>query len=182
MPENHSCMNTITTGNLCHYQWSTPVAARDKLSSNHGVMTENQRQAWPEELNITSSHRPRWWEEPSLSSNPQSDITREEHLKILFRTLSTLFKITSLYSLREYALYEFMETNTFSVRTPERHRNFWRSHSIQQHVGFNPHLPSTFILGRYRRGGYEVHRYITTSALPDEEWSEERPWSDEKVW
>jgi hypothetical protein len=28
--------------------------------------------------------------------------------------------------------------------------------------------------------GYEVHRYITTGALPYEERSEERPWTDEE--
>jgi hypothetical protein len=30
--------------------------------------------------------------------------------------------------------------------------------------------------------GYEVQRYITTGAVPDEEWSEERPWTDEEEW
>jgi len=30
--------------------------------------------------------------------------------------------------------------------------------------------------------GYEVHRYITTGALPYEEWSEERLWTDEEEW
>jgi hypothetical protein len=30
--------------------------------------------------------------------------------------------------------------------------------------------------------GYEVHRYITTGAVPDDEWSEERPWTDEEDW
>jgi hypothetical protein len=30
--------------------------------------------------------------------------------------------------------------------------------------------------------GYEVHRYITTSALPYKELSEERPWTDEEEW
>jgi hypothetical protein len=30
--------------------------------------------------------------------------------------------------------------------------------------------------------GYEVHRYITARLLPYEEWSEERPWTDEEEW
>jgi len=30
--------------------------------------------------------------------------------------------------------------------------------------------------------GYQVHRYITTGALPYEEWSEERLWTDEAEW
>ena len=30
--------------------------------------------------------------------------------------------------------------------------------------------------------GYEVHRYITTSALRYEEWSDKRPWTDEAEW
>jgi len=29
---------------------------------------------------------------------------------------------------------------------------------------------------------YEVHRFITTSALPYEEWSEEWLWTDEEEW
>jgi hypothetical protein len=30
--------------------------------------------------------------------------------------------------------------------------------------------------------GYKLHRYITTGALPYEEWLEERPWTDEDEW
>jgi hypothetical protein len=30
--------------------------------------------------------------------------------------------------------------------------------------------------------GYDVHRYITTGLLPFEEWSDERPWTDEEEW
>jgi len=30
--------------------------------------------------------------------------------------------------------------------------------------------------------GDEVHRFITTGAFPYEEWSEERPWTDEEEW
>jgi len=29
---------------------------------------------------------------------------------------------------------------------------------------------------------YKVQRYINTSALPYEEWSKERPWTDEEEW
>jgi hypothetical protein len=86
--KNHSCMKTITMGNSWHHQWSTSVVSGDKLSSKNGVMTEIERQPWPEEPIIKSSHRPRRWEEPSSSSNAHSDITSEEHLKILLRILS----------------------------------------------------------------------------------------------
>jgi len=159
--DNHSCMNTITKGNSWHYQWSTPVVSGDKLSNNNGVMTENQSQTWTEDPIIKSSHCPRQWKESSSSSNPQSDITSEEHLKILLRILST-FKITSLFSLREFALYEFVETNTFSVRTTEGRRTFQRSHTVLQRAGFNPHLPRAFILSDYRRfriWSAQVHHY-----------------------
>jgi hypothetical protein len=30
--------------------------------------------------------------------------------------------------------------------------------------------------------GYKVHQYITTGLLPYEEWSEQRPWTDEEEW
>jgi hypothetical protein len=30
--------------------------------------------------------------------------------------------------------------------------------------------------------GYNVHRDITTGKLPYEEWSEERPWTDQEEW
>ena len=51
-------------------------------------------------------------EEPSSSSNPQSDITSEEHLKILLRILSykTNFKITSLLPTSEYQIYVYLES------------------------------------------------------------------------
>ena len=52
-----------------------------------------------------NSHCPRQWEEPSACSNPLSDITSEEHLKILLRILYTNFKITSLIHLWEYTIY-----------------------------------------------------------------------------
>ena len=30
--------------------------------------------------------------------------------------------------------------------------------------------------------GYEVHRYISTGSLPYEEFSYDRPWTDEEEW
>jgi hypothetical protein len=71
-------------------------------------------------------------------------------------------EISSLLSLREYALYVFVETNTYSVRTPVGPQNFGRSHYILQRVEFDPHLQSTFILGHYQRGWIrraQVHYY-----------------------
>jgi hypothetical protein len=86
-------------------------------------------------------------EKPSSSSNPQSDITSEEHLKILLRILSTkIFTITSLFSLREYALHVWEFLDPISVRTPTARRNYRRRHFILQRAGFNPHLPAPFIL------------------------------------
>jgi len=67
------------------------------------------------------------WEEPSSSSNPQSDITSEEHHKILLRFLSTnTFKISSLSRLCEYPLYDFEHTDTISIHTSRGHQNIWR--------------------------------------------------------
>jgi hypothetical protein len=48
--------------------------------------------------------------EPSSSSNPQSDITSEEHLKILLRILSTHFTITSLLLRRDFQIYVYLES------------------------------------------------------------------------
>jgi len=53
-------------------------------------MTENRSQTWTEKPIIQGSHCPWQCEEPSCSSNPQSDITSEEHLTILLRFLSTI--------------------------------------------------------------------------------------------
>ena len=53
---------------------------------------------------------PRQWEEPSSSSNPQSDITSEEHLKILLRFLHKNFTISSLLPTSEFILYVYIET------------------------------------------------------------------------
>ena len=160
-------MNTITWGNSWHYRRSTSVVPKDKLSSNNGVMMESRRQAWPEAPIIKSSRRPRRWKEPSSSSNPQSDITSEEHLKILLRILSTkTFTITSSNHLREYALYVFVETNCFSIRTPTSRRNYRRRNFILQRAGFNPHLPSPFVLcdyQGYRVRGAQVHHYRTVA-------------------
>jgi hypothetical protein len=157
-------MNTITKGISWQYQWGTQVVLGDKLSSKNGVMTEYRRQAWPEELIIKSSHRPRRWKEPSSSSNPQSDITSEEHLKILLRIVSTT--ITSLFSLREYALHEWEQIDYFSIRTSTTCRNYRRSHIVLQRAGFNPHLPAPTVVSdykRYRVRGAQVHHYRTVT-------------------
>jgi hypothetical protein len=68
---------------------------------------------------IKYSGRPRRLKESSSSSNPQSDITSEEHLKILLRILpKQLFKITSLIHLSEFQIYVYLETieETYSPR------------------------------------------------------------------
>ena len=45
------------------------------------------------------------------------------------------------------------------------------------------HISRTLLYPAIIKGvGYEVHRYITTGALCYEEWSEERPWTDEAEW
>jgi hypothetical protein len=100
---------------------------------------------------------------PSSSSNPQSDITSEEHLKILLRILSTkTIIIASIFHLREYALYEWERIDFISVRTPTARRNYRRGDIIPQHAGFNPHLSAPFVLSdyqRYRIRGAQVHHY-----------------------
>jgi len=158
--ENHLCMNTITKGNSWRNHEGIPVDSCDKQSNSDGVRTESWGQAWPEGPIIKSSHRLWRWEELSSCTNPQSDIISEEHLKILLRILPIITKITALFHLHEYALYEFMQTNTFSVRTPEGGRNFRRSNPIIQWAGFSPHPPKGFIVGHNQWGwilGAEVH-------------------------
>jgi len=149
--ENDSSMTTITKGNSWQHQWNTSAVSGDTRSSNNGVMMRDRRQAWPDAPIIQSSHHPRWWEQPSSSSNPQPDITSEEHLKTLSRILSTWVKNFSRFHLSEFALYEFVETHTFSACTPEGRRNFQRTNLIPQWVGFDPPLPHTFILSHYGR-------------------------------
>ena len=91
--QTRSCMNTISKGNSWHYQWSTPVVSGDMCSINNGFMTESWRQVWPEDQTIKTSHCPRQWKEQSTSSNPQSDMTSEEHLKILLRIRSSIHEL-----------------------------------------------------------------------------------------
>lgn len=86
-------MNKITIWNSWYYRWSTLVDSWYKLSSKHGVMLEIQSQAWTEEPIIKSWHHLQWWKEPSWSHNPQSDTASEEHLKIVFRILTTFTKL-----------------------------------------------------------------------------------------
>jgi hypothetical protein len=69
---------------------------QDKLSSNSVVIvsgTAAKRE--PAKDNTRLALSPRQWNEPSPRSNPQSDITSEEHLKILLRILS--YKLLSKY-------------------------------------------------------------------------------------
>ena len=164
-------MNTITKGNSWDYQRGTSVAPEDKLWSNNGVMTESRRQALPEAPIIKSSHCLRRWREPSSSSNPQSDITSEEHLKILLRILSTTSSRWLLYSI-------FVNTPCMCSWKPTASQ-----YAHQCHVGtigdailfcnerglthISPHLLFLVIISNI---GYDVHRYITTRQLPYEEW------------
>jgi len=151
----------IPKGISWQYRWGTPFALGDKLSSNNGVMMDVRRWAWPQAPIIKSSHCPQRWKKPSSSSNPLSDITIQEHVKILLRILSTL-QITLQFLLREYALYEFVETNTFSVRTLEGCLNLPQSHYILQWAWFHQQLLSTFQLGHYQTGwirGVQVYYY-----------------------
>jgi hypothetical protein len=81
-------------------------------------------QTWASEKTIKYSGRPRRLKEPSSSSNPQSDITSEEHLKILLRILpKTTFTITSLLHTSEFQMYIYLETikETYGPRSPRPH-------------------------------------------------------------
>jgi hypothetical protein len=149
---NHSCMNMMTKGSLWHNQASTPVDTWDKLSNHNGVITESRWEAWSKRPIINRLHCPRWWEEPWSWSNQQSDMSSEEHLKTSLKIVSTMTKIISLLHLREYTLYEFIETNTFSVCTPEGCRNFQRSNHIVKQTGFNPYILNTFVFSQSPRG------------------------------
>jgi hypothetical protein len=157
-------MNTITKVNSWHYQWSTPVASGDKLSSNYGVMTANWRQAWPEEPIIKSSHRPRRWKEPSSSSNPHSDIISEEHLKILLTILSI-----QNYFFNPHLWLGFRCLD-ISIPKPSTHfRRLSRVSAICFRIGrarFNPHLRWGFrvlLTREYRRHGAEVSQHRRTT-------------------
>jgi hypothetical protein len=51
--------------------------------------------------------------------------------------------------------------------------------NVQGLTHISPHLLFLAIISDI---GYEVHRYITTGALPYEEWSEAQPWTDKEEW
>ena len=66
------------------------TVSRDKLSSKSVVIVRGMAaKLEPAKDYKELALSPRQGEEPSSSSNPQSDITSEEHLKILLRFLST---------------------------------------------------------------------------------------------
>jgi hypothetical protein len=93
-------------------------------------------------------HHHQRWDTASSSCNSQSDITSEEHLKTLLRFLSkTHFKITSLFHLHEYTLYQLLGSNCISDSIQEGHRRFWWSCIIRQCVGCKPHIASIPGLG-----------------------------------
>ena len=131
---------------------------------------------------IKSSHRPRRWKEPSSSSNPQSDITSEEHLQILLGILSIPLQLR-LYS-------RFITTPCMCSWKPTASQ-----YAHQRLIGtigdtilyckeqslthISPHLLFFAIINNIR---YNVHRYVTTGQLHYEEWSEERLWTDEEEW
>jgi len=92
------------------------------------------------------------WEEPCSSSNPQSDITSEEHLKISLRFLSTnTFKISCIFHLREYALNVFKQPDAISTCTSRGHQNFRRYCVLLKRAGYNRHVPAHIILVLYPR-------------------------------
>ena len=106
-----------------------------------------------------NSHFPQQWKEPSSSSNPQSDSTSEEHLKILLRILSTKsLNITSLFHLREYCIYVFHQTETVSIRTQSGRRNYRQSNTILQRAASNPHLLHALSLCRYTQ--YQIRHAL----------------------
>jgi len=82
------------------------------------------------------------------------------------------FKITSLLSLSEYALYEFVKTNCISVRTPTDRQDHRQSNLILQQAGFYPHLSTSFVLSDYKQ--YWVWRtqikHYQTITLPRVVW------------
>ena len=123
-----------------------------------------QRQAWPENPIIKSSHRPQRWKEPSSSSNPQSDITSEEHLKILLRILSTKsLIITSLFHQCEYSVYVFVQIDTISIRTQSGRRNYRRSKYNSSESGIQP---TSAVLFRYTSLHWVLNTMFTGTSLP----------------
>jgi len=76
------------------------------------------------------------------------------------------FKITSLFHLRHYSLYVFVQVDTVSTRTQSGCHNYQWSNTILQCAALNPCLPSTFILRspyRYQVRLWVVHHYRVIS-------------------
>ena len=111
-----------------------------------------------------NSHCPREWEEPSSSSNPQSDITSEEHIKILLRFLSKPITTTiaSLLFSCEYAWYVFEQTDTISICISRGRQKFRITPFHLQPAGLNVDLLTYFVLVDYSRNSVQctqVHHY-----------------------
>jgi hypothetical protein len=89
-------MHTIT---LREFVASFEIVSWDKLSRKPVVkMVWTVAKLEPVNDDKELALSPRQWEEPSCSSNPQSDIPSEEHLKILLRFLPKhAFTILSLH-------------------------------------------------------------------------------------
>jgi hypothetical protein len=88
----------------------------------------------------------------------------------------------SLFHLREYALYGFLETTTFSICHQRVVAPF--SDLILNYNGRGlTHISQIlWYLAILEGVGYEVHRYINTGALPYEELSHEQRSMDTKEW
>jgi len=88
--ENQSCIGTITKGIHGTIDWTLKMLPEISCQTRMVLWRKIQRQAWPQNPIIKSLHCLRRWKDPRSSSNPQSDITSEEHFKRLLRILSTI--------------------------------------------------------------------------------------------
>jgi len=172
---NHTCMNTITKGNSWHYQWGTSDDSGDNLWSNHCVITEIHRQAWPKEMIIQSSHHPGQREEPSSSSNSESDITSEEQLKTLLRILSIYYQNycskSPLWIRREWVCgnRQHLSTHTRGSLPPSAISLYTITSGVQPTSPTHLHTPPV------SKG---LDRWCTSSSQPDHCLTKSGPTSD----
>jgi len=160
LSRNHSWLNTITKGTSWHCQRCTAQVSGDKLSSKEIVITEIRSLTRTEGAMIKSSHCSRWWKEPGSNSNPLSDITSEEHLKISLRIESS--KITSLIYTRDWSVYARTQVDTSRVRTAQECRGFRQFAFRIGQVQVNPHIHYGFSLlstWEYRLPGAELSQH-----------------------
>jgi len=127
-------------------------------------------QSWACEKTIKYSGRPRRLKEPSSSSNPQSDITSEEHLKILLRILPKQHSQLLLYFTLVNSKYMFT-LNQSKKRTAHDHlvRTFGELFLWYEETRNTSGQYWVLHSAKYLGITYVVCRFVSTGVLPFEE-------------